>query len=100
VARSNPLKKQVTAAKRALRDLERMLDRIAKSARNGVSSGRGAPAGRRLKLTPRRKAELKLHGRYLGHIRLLKPAQKARVRAVREKKGYPAAIKLAQQLSK
>ncbi len=50
---------------------------------------------RPLKLTPKRRAQLKLQGKYMGYVRQLKPAQKARVRAVKEKRGFEAAIKLA-----
>jgi hypothetical protein len=99
VARSNPFQKQIRAARQSLRQLARTLDRLDQSIRLAPKADNGTGPRRRLRLTPRRKAELKLHGRYLGHIRLLKPAQKARVRSMREKKGYHAAIKLAKQLS-
>jgi hypothetical protein len=36
----------------------------------------------------------------MGYVRRLKPAEKARVRAVREKEGMQAAIRLASSLSK
>jgi hypothetical protein len=35
----------------------------------------------------------------MGYVRRLKPAEKARVRAVREKQGMPAAIQLASSLA-
>ena len=54
----------------------------------------------RPKLSPRRRAALKLQGRYIGYIRLLKPRQKAQVRALRESKGVGAAIALAKKLSR
>jgi hypothetical protein len=52
------------------------------------------------KLSPRRRAALKQQGRYIGHIRLLKPSQKAQVRALRASDGVGAAIALAKRLSK
>ena len=36
----------------------------------------------------------------MGYVRRLKPAEKARVRAVREKQGMQAAIRLASSLAK
>ena len=36
----------------------------------------------------------------MGYVRRLKPAEKARVREVREKQGMQAAIKLASSLAK
>jgi hypothetical protein len=66
----------------------------------------GAPApagaitrkGRKLKLSPQRRAVLKLQGQYMGYIRNLKPRQKARVKALKASKGFPAAIRMAKQL--
>jgi hypothetical protein len=50
-----------------------------------------------MNLSAPRRRTLKLHGRYLGYIRQLKPRQRAEVRAVREKKGVEAAIKRARK---
>ena len=49
--------------------------------------------------TPKRRAQRKLHGSYIGHLRHLKPAQKLRVKAVKAKRGYEAAIKLARRIA-
>jgi len=49
--------------------------------------------------SPARLKALKLHGRYLGYIRQLKPRQRAEVKAVMEKKGVEAAIKKARKLA-
>ncbi len=56
-----------------------------------------AASNRRLTLTSARRAQLKLQGSYMGFMRQLKPAQKAKVRAVKEKRGFGAAIKLARK---
>src|SRR6185437_15268338 len=53
---------------------------------------------RRIKITPRVRALRKLQGKYMGYVRRLKAAEKARVRAVREKQGMEAAIRLARSL--
>jgi|SRR6185295_1796236 len=76
--------------------IERSLTRL-KASLNGSPSSKFGPR-RRLKLTPKRKAALKLHGQYLGHVRQLKPAQKATVKALKVAKGYHAAIALAKRL--
>jgi hypothetical protein len=51
------------------------------------------------KLPPARLRALRLHGRYLGYMRQLKPRARAKVRAVREKKGVEAAIASARKLA-
>jgi hypothetical protein len=53
---------------------------------------------RRIKMSPRVRALRQLQGKYMGYVRRLKPAEKARVRSVREKQGMQAAIRLAKSL--
>ena len=53
---------------------------------------------RRIKMSPRVRALRKLQGKYMGYVRRLKPAEKARVRSVREKQGMASAIRLAKSL--
>lgn len=52
------------------------------------------------KMSAARRAALKAHGRYLGHIRTLSKANRAKVKAVREKLGVHAAIKAAREMTK
>lgn len=65
--------------------------------------GQTAPATlgprRRLKLSPQVRALRKLQGTYMGYFRSLKPRHRARVKALRSEKGYPAAVKLARKLA-
>jgi DNA-binding transcriptional regulator YiaG len=65
-----------------------------------VSSARKAPDVKRrvLKLSPKRRATLKLQGRYMGYIRSLGPRHKAKVKKVKAASGFPAAIRLAETL--
>jgi len=49
-------------------------------------------------MSPRVRALRQLQGKYMGYVRRLKPAEKARVRAMREKQGMVAAIRLARSL--
>lgn len=51
-------------------------------------------------ISPARRAALKLQGQYMGYLRRLKPKQRARVKAVREKKGFRAAIAEAKRVGK
>jgi hypothetical protein len=60
-----------------------------------VDARKVEPPKRTLRITPKRRAQLKLQGAYLGYMRQLKPAQKAAVKAVREKRGFEAAISVA-----
>lgn len=60
----------------------------------------GAAAVSRRKLSPKVLALRRLQGRYMGHVRRLDAAKKARVRAVRERKGLAAAIRLAAALGR
>jgi hypothetical protein len=57
------------------------------------------PSKRKLRLSPARRATLKLQGQYMGHMRSLGPRQKARVKVLKAAKGFPAAIKLAKKLA-
>jgi hypothetical protein len=47
-----------------------------------------------------RRAALKLHGKYLGHIRMLPKAAKAKVKKIRGTAGVHAAIKAARKMAK
>ena len=63
------------------------------------SRGRAARPGRRRRMSPRLRALRRLQGKYMGYVRRLKPAEKARVRAIREKQGMAAAIRLASSMA-
>ncbi len=78
--------------------LVRQVERSAERKALPVARKLGAPR-RRLNITPARRAQLRLQGAYMGYMRQLKPAQKARVRAVKEKKGFEAAIKVARRIA-
>jgi hypothetical protein len=66
--------------------------------RRGRAAARKAPVRRGIKMSPRVRALRQLQGKYMGYVRRLKPADKARVRSVREKQDIEAAIKLAKSL--
>lgn len=54
---------------------------------------------RRLRLSPARRAALKLQGQYMGYVRGLRPRQKTQVKAERAANGLRAAISLAKKLA-
>jgi hypothetical protein len=66
---------------------------------NGHATARPTRRGRVLKLTPARRRALKLQGTYIGTIRTLKPALKAKVKQIRAEKGIRAAIAAARGMA-
>jgi hypothetical protein len=98
----SPITKQIRNIRKSLGAIERSLVRLvalAKGAARGASAKRGA-GRRKLKLSTARRAELKLQGRYMVALRTLKPRRQAEVKAVRARRGFAAAIALANRLAK
>jgi hypothetical protein len=94
--------REFASARRSLRALEQSLARLAAQVRDISRNNSAAPKGkprRKHKLLPARLKALRLHGRYIGYMRHLKPRQKAEVRALRAKKGVRAAIARARRLA-
>lgn len=87
----NGREREIRALKERLASLQSL------GARPSSNSGRGRP--RRRRMSPRLRALRRLQGRYMGFVRRLKAAEKARVRSVREKQGIEAAIRLASSLT-
>jgi hypothetical protein len=89
--------REIAALRRRLVELEQSGARAAAAAGGGTS--RAARRVRR-RLSPKVRSLRRQQGRYMGLVRRLKAGQKARVRALREKKGLPAAIRLALSLGR
>jgi hypothetical protein len=74
------------------------------AALEGPGAGSAAPvrrvAVRRRRLSPRVRRLRRLQGRYMGLVRRLPAAKKAKVRAMREKRGMGPAIRLAASFAK
>ena len=85
---------------RSLRERLASLEGLGKLglARGSARRRRGRKPRRRA-MSSRVRALRRLQGKYMGYVRNLKAAEKARVRSVREKQGMGAAIKLASSLS-
>ena len=105
--RSNATAKSVRSMGAAFRQLADSLDRLGSAlaaaplaaAPFGAASVAGSRTGRKLKITPARRAALKLQGQYMGYMRNLKPRQKAQVKNIKAAKGIRAAIVVAKRLS-
>jgi hypothetical protein len=65
-----------------------------------VSAGRRIERTAKRRLTAERRAALKLHGQYLGFVRPLPKAAKAKIKAIREKAGVRAAIAAARKMAR
>jgi len=107
-AAHTPLRKRVKAIGTTLKRLERQLrglvPALATATKASVAQAVATvkatkPPRRKLRLSPERRRALKLQGSYLGYMRQLKPTQKARVKAVKAKKGIHAAIATARRLA-
>lgn len=95
----NGRSKVIAELRERLASLEGMGGGGARGRKARTSSTR-APKKRRVAISPKVRALRRLQGKYMGYVRRLKPAEKARVREVREKQGMQAAIKLASSLAK
>jgi hypothetical protein len=91
---------QVEKVLKGQKEIARLKARLAsleKAVSGAMPGGRGGGKARR-NLSPRTRALRRLQGKYMGSMRRLTPAEKARVKSVREKQGMQAAIKLAASL--
>ena len=100
--RRSSIGRELAAIRAAFATIDAALGRLVPllaSADASTQSSR-TPAKRTLTLSPKRRAALKLQGQYMGYLRNLGPQQKARVKALKATKGYPAAIRLAKTLGR
>jgi len=104
--RQNQVQAVLNGRSKEIADLRERLASL-EGMRGGGSRRRGRQAKstrstkrRRVAISPKVRALRRLQGKYMGYVRRLKPAEKARVRAVREKEGMQAAIRLAASLAK
>ena len=87
-----------------IRDLRRRLVDLEHGAVSAVARtktvARRATRKPKRKMSAARRAALRLHGRYLGHIRTLPKKARARIRSIREAKGVHTAIAAARKMAK
>ena len=100
--RDNTIRREFRTIRRSVSSIGTAVQRLvaALERASAAQSERAARPRRKLKLSPARRAALKLQGQYMGYIRTLKPRAKAQVRALREKKGVQSAIALARRLAR
>lgn len=89
--------KEIASLRERLADLEGIEGATRRTGRRQASARPGAR--RNVTISPKVRALRRLQGKYMGYVRRLKPAEKARVREVREKQGMQAAIRLASSLA-
>ena len=97
------LTNSLLAIELAFAGIETVIAGLAKrvsAAERGAGRATTAKPRRKLTITPKRRAQLKLQGAYMSLMRQLGPRQQARVRAVKEKRGFEAAIRVATKLAK
>jgi hypothetical protein len=74
------------------------MDRIG-ARRSRPKAATGSPTRRKArKISPKRRKAMQQQGRYLGAVRQLRPADRARLKAIRAEKGFVAAIAEARRL--
>lgn len=74
------------------------MDRV-RARRSRPKAAKVPPVHPRAKrISPKRRRAMQQQGRYLGAVRQLRPADRAKVKEVRAEKGFAAAIAEAQQL--
>jgi hypothetical protein len=95
------LKKSLRGLARIFADIQVVLADVERRLRSAerAAGTKSSPQSRKLRITPKRRAQLKLQGAYMGYMRQLGPRQQARVRAVKEKKGFEAAIRVAKGMA-
>jgi hypothetical protein len=99
--RRRSVTKELHFISRSLASISRALARLGPTLEAAARGAAASAAPRRpRKLSPQRRAALKLQGRYIGHVRTLSLKQRARVKRLRSEKGILAAIRLAQQLGR
>ncbi len=94
--------REIATLRRTLKAMDRSLRRLAPklhTAGNDRRNGKAIRSARKLKLSPKRRAQLKLQGQYMGYLRGLKAKQKTEVKRLREKKGMQAAMARAKRLT-
>jgi hypothetical protein len=93
--------REIPTLRRSLRAMDRSLRRLGpklKAMGNGRGNGKADRPTRKLKLSSKRRAQLKLQGQYMGYLRGLRPTQKTEVKGLREKKGMRAAVARAKRM--
>jgi len=100
-ARGKSITRDIQVIRKSLSAVARALGRLgpALAAAGSARTERAVSARRKPTLSPARRRALKFQGQYMSEVRELGPRQKARVKALKEQKGFEAAIKVAKRLA-
>jgi hypothetical protein len=99
--RRRSVSQELQSIRRSLASIMRTIGRLGPALEAAARSAAAAPVPRRpRKLSPERRAALKLQGSYIGHVRKLSLKKRAQVKRLRSEKGIRAAIGLAKTLSR
>jgi len=94
------LVRELRTIRKSFSQLARSFSRLAPALTKQTADAPITESGRRKpRLTAKQRAALKLQGRYMGTMRGLKPAQRAKVKKVRAAKGIRAAIAEARRMA-
>lgn len=99
---STAITREMLQIRTSFRKLARSFGRIAPllAAASTETRAEKGESRRKPRLSADQRRALKLQGKYMGTMRGLKPAQRARVKKIRAAQGIRAAINAAQRLSK
>jgi hypothetical protein len=99
--RRRSVNQELQSIRRSLASIIRTIGRLGPALEAAARRAGAPPVPRRpRKLSPERRAALKLQGSYIGHVRKLSLKQRAQVKRLRSEKGIRAAIGLAKALSR
>ncbi|HZC81236.1 MAG TPA: hypothetical protein VE222_05870 [Nitrospiraceae bacterium] len=93
------LKKIRSSFRQLARSFTRIIPILIGRRKVATATEGGNDRRRRRALSPARRQALRLQGRYIGTIRMLPAAKKAKVKRVRDTKGVRAAIAYARRLA-
>ena len=99
-SRRRSVSRDVRTIRNSLHSIARALTHLIPVLEAAVSNASTPSRAVELRLSAARRTALTLQGRYMGHLRTLRPRAKARVKALRATKGIHPAIALAKRLAK
>ena len=97
----NKMTREIKSLRRSLKAVDTSLKRLVPLLATAME-GRASEGGRiirRRRISPQRRRELKLQGRYIGYLRQLRPRERADIQKVRTRRGIEAAIRKARQMA-
>ena len=98
--RRTNVKTQLRHIRQSLRTIEKAIAKLAPVLEaNDRTDRNGASPRRKMRITPERRAQMRLQGAYIGSLKQLGARDRARMRKVRAEKGVKRAIAEARKLA-